>query len=81
MEKNKNHPHTLRDLRKEAELTQAELAKRLYISRQTLAGYENGKRNPDLISASLMAKVLDVTLDELVEILSEPKDTKGKEGT
>ena len=39
---------TLKERRSQLDLTQQEVAKKLYISRQTISNWENGKSYPDL---------------------------------
>ena len=53
-------------LRKMAGLTQEELAEKIGVSRQALSKWENGECTPDLENAANIAKVLDASLDELV---------------
>lgn len=52
--------------RKVLGLTQEQLAERLGVSRQTVAKWETGETSPDLANASVLAEVLDVSLDALV---------------
>ncbi len=54
-------------LRRCAQLTQEELANRLGVSRQSVAKWESGESVPDLGNASALARVLGVTLDDLVD--------------
>lgn len=58
----KNH---IKDLRKSAELSQAELAKLCKVSRQTINAIENDKYDPTLRLAFNIASVLNTTVDEL----------------
>ena len=53
-------------LRKMRGMTQEELAEKIDVSRQTLSKYETGESLPDVEKSRLIAEVLDVTLDELV---------------
>lgn len=46
-------------------LTQAELAKKVQVSRQTIGLIEQGKYNPSLNLCIAIAKALDKTLDDL----------------
>jgi putative transcriptional regulator len=46
-------------------LTQAELADKVGVTRQTIGLIENGKYNPTLYLCLDMAKVLDKTLNDL----------------
>ncbi|MCI9423214.1 MAG: helix-turn-helix transcriptional regulator [Dorea sp.] len=56
----------IRKLREKANLTQQQLAERLYVSRQTVSRWESGVRCPDLITAKKLAMELDISLDELI---------------
>ncbi|MCY8035592.1 helix-turn-helix domain-containing protein [Bacillus sonorensis] len=57
-------------LRKEAGLTQEQLAKRLNITRSALSQYELGSRNPDYDLLLKIADFFEVTVDYL---LGKPK--------
>ena len=56
----------IKKLREEHNLTQQQLADKLYVSRQTVCRWENGSRCPDLITAKKLALELNVSMDELV---------------
>lgn len=56
----------IKKLREEKNLTQQQLADKLYVSRQTVCRWENGSRCPDLLTAKKLALELDVSMDELV---------------
>lgn len=53
-------------LRKVNHLSQEELADKIGVSRQTLSKYETGEALPDIEKCKKLARVLDVTLDDLV---------------
>jgi transcriptional regulator with XRE-family HTH domain len=53
-------------LRKRYGFSQEELANRLHVSRQSVSKWESGQSIPDLDRLIEMAKVFDITLDELV---------------
>ncbi len=55
------------ELRKEKNLSQEELAEKLYVSRQTISNWERGKTYPDIDSLLLMATYFDVSLDNLIK--------------
>ena len=56
----------IRRLRFEAdEMTQAELADRIGVTRQTVIAIEKGKYSPSLEVAFQIARVFDVALDEV----------------
>ena len=57
--------NTIRALRFSAgEMTQAELAERVGVTRQTINAIEQGKYSPTLEVAFLIARALNVRLDE-----------------
>ena len=56
----------LRRLRKQADLTQAQLAEAAGLPRATVANLEQPDMNPSLATVMAVAKVLEVTVDELV---------------
>ena len=47
------------------EMTQAELAERIGVTRQTIIAIEHGRYSPSLEMAFQIAHALDVTLDEV----------------
>ena len=53
-------------LRKMHGFSQDELSEKIGVSRQTLSKYETGESLPDIERCKLLAEVLDVSLDELV---------------
>ena len=61
----------LQYLRKEAGLTQEQLAGKLGVTRQTVSKWENGASVPDADILSQMASVLDVSVSELLGISVE----------
>jgi putative transcriptional regulator len=57
--------NTIRALRFSAgEMTQAELAEKVGVTRQTINAIEQGKYSPTLEVAFLIARALDVRLDD-----------------
>lgn len=59
-------PHQLLKLRTEKHLSQAELATRLFVSRQAVSKWENGDAEPSIDKLILLAKVFNVSLDRLI---------------
>ena len=53
-------------LRKMHGFSQDELAEKIGVSRQTLSKYETGESLPDIEKCKLLAEILDVSLDDLV---------------
>lgn len=46
-------------------MTQIELAKKLNVSRQTIISLENGKYNPSIMLAYKIAKVFDLSIEDV----------------
>ena len=65
-------------MRKMHGFSQDELAEKIGISRQTLSKYETGESLPDIEKCKLLAEVLDVSLDDLVNDLGLGVPPKGK---
>jgi len=63
----KNH---LRVLRAEREWSQADLAERTGVSRQTINAIETGKYDPSLPLAFELARVFGQTIEEIFEYVS-----------
>ena len=53
--------------RKQLGMTQGELAAVLHGKKSLVSNYENGYSTPDIFTLCKLAKIFDVTLDELVE--------------
>lgn len=61
----------LRELLKENNMKQIELAEKLQLSKQAISNYINDIRDPDLLTLKKIAKFFDVTTDELLEDIEE----------
>lgn len=48
-------------------MSQEELAEKVYVTRQTISNWENGKSYPDIHSLLLLSSVFDVSLDQLIK--------------
>lgn len=59
-----NIGRALRYYRKKTDMSQADIAEKLQISRQAYSNYENGKREPNIQLICDMAQVFDITTDE-----------------
>ena len=57
---------TIKALRARKGITQDELAEKLFVSRQTVSNYENGKSNPDLDMLVKLADVLETDINTLI---------------
>lgn len=55
----------IKKYRTEANLSQEELADKIYVSRQTISNWENEKNYPDIKSLVLMSEVFQVSLDNI----------------
>ena len=53
--------------RQEAELSQEELANRVYVSRQTILNWENDKSYTDVNSLVLLSEIFQISLDKLIK--------------
>lgn len=53
-------------LRKTSNLTQAELAQRLYVSNNTVSSWERDRTNPDIAVIVQIAKIFHVSLNYLL---------------
>ncbi len=49
------------------ELSQEELAEKIYVTRQTISNWENGKSYPDIHSLLLLSSLFNVSLDQLIK--------------
>ena len=57
----------IKKLRQEAQLSQEELAERVYVSRQTISNWENDKSYPDVNSLVLLSETFQISLDNLIK--------------
>lgn len=48
-------------------LSQEELAEKVYVTRQTISNWENGKSYPDIHSLLLLSSLFNVSLDQLIK--------------
>ena len=52
--------------RKEKNLTQEELAKKINVSSKTISSYENNRNLPTIETLLLLSQVLEISIDEIV---------------
>lgn len=57
----------LKNLRKENNLTQKDVAERLNVSRSTIAGYETKQRQPSYEKLLVLSNIFHVTIDYLLD--------------
>jgi putative transcriptional regulator len=62
----------LRQLRREREMTQAQLAERIGVGTSFISEIESGEVKPSLDNALALAKVFNCTVDELFEYVEVP---------
>ncbi len=62
---------TLKRLRIEKDLSQRELAARMYVTRSTVARWENGSRLPDAVMMARVAECLSVDVGVLLSVAAE----------
>lgn len=62
----------LQELRKDNNISQAELAKILGVSHYTISSYECNRSDPDDNSKIIIAKLFDVSVDYLLGLINEP---------
>lgn len=63
-------------LRKGQHLTQAELARLLGVSQQTVFAYELGDRRVSVLMLIKLAKIFDVPVEELIGLINSPRPDK-----
>lgn len=57
----------IKQYRIDANISQEELADRVFVSRQTISNWENNKSYPDVKSLVLMSEIFHVSLDQLIK--------------
>lgn len=63
----------LRDLREDHDLTQQQLADRLFIRQSAYSQYESGRRSIPLSVLIRLAELYDTSVDYLLGLTDEPK--------
>jgi len=57
----------IRNLRQQKELSQDDLALKIYVTRQTISNWENDKNYPDVKSLLLLSSLFNISLDQLIK--------------
>lgn len=57
----------IKKYRKSMNLSQEELAEKVYVTRQTISNWENSKNYPDIHSLLLLSSLFDISLDQLIK--------------
>ena len=63
----------LKDLREDLAMTQADVAKRLYIKQNTYSQYENGQRGLPVEVLIKLAKLFETSTDYILSLTDERK--------
>ena len=66
----------IRQLREEAGLTQEAFAEKLFVTRQTVSNYENGRTHPDLDMLTTIAEVLHADVTHILYGIPTPPNRK-----
>ena len=57
----------IKKYRSELNLSQEELAQKIYVTRQTVSNWENGKSYPDIHSLLMLSTLFNISLDQLIK--------------
>jgi len=57
----------IKKYRENINLSQEELADKVYVSRQTVSNWENNRSYPDINSLTLLSNIFDISLDKFIE--------------
>ena len=68
----------IKELRIRAKLTQEELAEKLFVTRQTVSNYENGKSRPDVDMIVRIGEVLNADANTVIYGIPEEMDKRRK---
>ena len=64
----------LRQLRVNHKMTQEDLAEKMNVSRQSVAKWENGESIPDILKCSELAKIFEVSIEDIARIFTNKSD-------
>lgn len=64
----------IHELRKKKKLSQEQIAEKINVTRQTVSNWETGQTVPDLYQAKELAKVLEISIDELFENIDDREE-------
>ena len=71
---NRLFAETLKKLRTNKGLSQRDLAERMYVTRSTVARWENGSRLPDAVMISRLSQCLGTDVNTLLSVVAESED-------
>ena len=72
------HYRRLRDLREDHDMTQDDVVRLLGMHKTTYTNYEQGKREIPLNIAIKLAKLYNVSLDYIAELIDDPLPVSGE---
>ena len=72
----RNIGKNIRDLRIRRNMTQEELAEKLFVTRQTVSNYETGKSRPDIDMLTRISEVLEADVNEVLYGAAKQQDRK-----
>lgn len=72
-----NFSQRLKDLREQHGYTQDALASELYVSRQAISQWENGKSSPDVDKLVVLAQLYSISVAELLGASTVPSENTG----
>lgn len=64
----------LRQLRVSRKMTQEDLAEKMNVSRQSIAKWENGDSIPDILKCNELAKIFEVSIEDIAKIFMNKND-------
>ncbi|NCA67796.1 MAG: XRE family transcriptional regulator, partial [Clostridia bacterium] len=56
----------IKNFREKKKVTQEEMAQALFMTRQAISNWENGKTEPDIDTLQKIADFLNITMEELI---------------
>ncbi len=62
-----NLSHQIKKFREQRHFSQEDLSEKIFVSRQTISNWENGRSYPDVQNLLLLSNLFGVSLDELVK--------------
>lgn len=64
----------LKQLRMSHKMTQEDLAEKMNVSRQSVAKWENGESVPDIVKCNELAKIFEVSIEDIARIFTNKSD-------
>ncbi len=70
----------IKNFREKKKVTQEEMAQALFMTRQAISNWENGKTEPDIDTLQKIADFLNITMEELIYGVKKKGDICIQEG-